>query len=87
MKRAVQNQKSLIIEILAASFDDNKSVNFVVMQDMSRKERIEGLMEYSFNICNAFGDVWISEDEQAALWFSYLTRKRPSSILSYGMSG
>ena len=76
MKRAVQNQKSLIVEILSASFDDNKSVNFVVKQDKNRKQRIRGLMEYSFDICNAFGDVWISEDDQACALVLFPDKKK-----------
>lgn len=76
MKRAVKNQKSLIVEILSASFDDNKSVNFVVKQDKYRKERIRGLMEYSFKVCNAFGDVWISDDAQACALVLHPDRKR-----------
>ena len=76
MKRAVQNQKSLVVEILSASFDDNKSVNFVVKQDKNRKARIRGLMEYSFKVCNAFGDVWISEDDQACALVLFPDKKK-----------
>lgn len=65
MKRALAHQKTLIVDILSKSFDDNKSVNYVVKQDAKRKQRIGGLMEYSFNVCHAFGEVWISDDEQA----------------------
>jgi ribosomal protein S18 acetylase RimI-like enzyme len=65
MKRAEVNQKSLVVDILTKSFDDNKSVNYVVKHDGNRQARIRGLMDYSFNICNAFGDVWISDDGQA----------------------
>lgn len=65
MKRAAQSQKALVVDILAKSFEDNKSVNYVVKQDANRQTRIRGLMEYSFDVCNAFGDVWLSNDEQA----------------------
>ncbi len=65
MKRAAAHQKTLVVDILSKSFDDNKSVNFVVKQDYIRKERIRRLMEYSFNVCHAFGKVLISDDEQA----------------------
>lgn len=65
MKRAAAHQKTLVVDILSKSFDDNKSVNFVVKQDYIRKERIRRLMEYSFNVCHAFGEVLISDDEQA----------------------
>lgn len=76
MKRAVAHQKMLIVEILSKSFDDNKSVNFVVKQDDVRKERIRRLMEYSFNVCHAFGEVWISDDEQACALILLPDRKQ-----------
>jgi hypothetical protein len=65
MRRATVNDRQLVIDILKKSFDDNKSVNYVVKQDQKRKDRIKGLMEYSFDVCNAFGEVWMSEDLQA----------------------
>lgn len=74
--RAKENQRSLVIDILAASFDDNKSVNYVVKQDEKRPDRIRGLMEYSFNVCNAFGEVWLSEDEQACAMILLPDKKR-----------
>ncbi len=76
MKRAVAHQKTLIVDILSKSFDDNKSVNYVVKQDAKRKERIGGLMEYSFNVCHAFGEVWISDDEQACALILLPDRKQ-----------
>lgn len=76
MKRASGDQKSLVVDILTKSFDDNKSVNYVVKQDEGRQERIRGLMDYSFNVCNAFGDVWMSDDNQACALVLYLDKKR-----------
>jgi ribosomal protein S18 acetylase RimI-like enzyme len=57
--------KPIIIDILSKAFEENKSVNFVVKQDASRKDRIRNLMEYSFNLCNQFGEVWISDNKEA----------------------
>src|SRR5260221_1114513 len=76
MKRVEENQKSLVIDILAESFDDNKSVNYVVKQDQSRQARIRGLMDYSYNVCNEFGDVWISDDAQACALILFPDKKR-----------
>ena len=76
MKRVDTNQKSLVVDILAKSFDDNRSVNYVVKQDEARKKRIRGLMEYSFNICQAFGDVWIDDNNQACALVLYPDQKR-----------
>lgn len=76
MKRADINQKSLVVDILSKSFDDNKSVNYVVKQDSNRQARIRGLMDYSFDICNAFGDVWMTDDDQACALVLYPDKKR-----------
>jgi ribosomal protein S18 acetylase RimI-like enzyme len=35
-------------------------------------------MEYSFNVCNAFGEVWISEDNQACALILFPDKKRTS---------
>jgi ribosomal protein S18 acetylase RimI-like enzyme len=83
MKRVEASEKSLVIDILAESFIDNPSVNYVVRQDAKRKERIRRLMDYSFNVCHAFGEVWISDDRQACALALYPERKRtnPNTIL------
>src|SRR5215216_1151486 len=78
MRRATVNERQLVIDILKRSFDDNKSVNYVVKQDLKREERIKGLMEYSFDICHAFGDVWLSDDEHASALILYPDKKRTS---------
>jgi ribosomal protein S18 acetylase RimI-like enzyme len=78
IRRGTENDKQLVIDILQEAFDDNKSVNYVVRQDNNRLTRIRGLMEYSFNVCNAFGEVWISEDNQACALILFPDRKRTS---------
>jgi ribosomal protein S18 acetylase RimI-like enzyme len=78
MRRATLTQKDLVIDILSKSFLDNKSVNYVVKQDHKKEERIRGLMDYSFNVCNSFGEVWISNDEQACALILFPDKKRTS---------
>jgi ribosomal protein S18 acetylase RimI-like enzyme len=78
IRRGTENDKQLVIDILQKAFDDNKSVNYVVRQDENRSTRIRGLMEYSFNVCNAFGEVWISEDSQACALILFPDKKRTS---------
>src|SRR5688500_17316709 len=78
MKRATVNDRRLVIDILKKSFDDNKSVNYVVKQDQKRLERLNGLMEYSFDVCNAFGEVWMSDDPQACALILFPDKKRTS---------
>jgi len=83
MKKAEATDKGRVVDILAQSFEDNKSVNYVVKQDAKRKERIRGLMEYSFDVCKAFGEVWFSDDEQACALILFPDKKKstPASIL------
>ncbi len=76
MKRADESKKNLVVNILCKSFDDNKSVNYVVKQDQNRQARIRGLMEYSYNVCNAFGDVWMADNDQACALVLHPDKKR-----------
>lgn len=78
MKRVDSSQKSVVVDILSRSFDDNKSVNYVVKQDSNRGERIRGLMDYSFKVCDAFGDVWMSDDNVACTLVLYPDKKKTS---------
>jgi hypothetical protein len=64
MIRAQYSDKRLIADILAKSFNDNKSVNYIVKQDDKREQRLRSLMEYSFEICYLFGDVFLSDNKQ-----------------------
>jgi ribosomal protein S18 acetylase RimI-like enzyme len=76
MKRVGVDKKKPVIDILSDAFNDNMSVNYVVKQDSHRKSRIRGLMDYSFNICNAFGEIWLSDDEQACALILFPDKKR-----------
>jgi ribosomal protein S18 acetylase RimI-like enzyme len=83
MERARVNDREAVVDVLVKAFDDNKSVNYVVKQDVDRRTRMRGLMEYSFDICNAFGEVWVSEDRNgcALVLFKDKQRTTLSSIL------
>jgi hypothetical protein len=65
MRKADTSDKPVILDILTKSFDANNSVNYVVKQDQNRVDRIRNLMDYSFNVCNEFGEVWMSNNHQA----------------------
>ena len=75
MKRGGVEHKELVLNILSESFDDNKSVNYVVKQDIKRNDRIRRLVEYSFNLCLQFGDVWISDDQNGCALIMIPDRK------------
>jgi len=50
MINANPNDRALVVNLLAQSFDDNQSVNYIVKQDDKRIQRIRVLMDYSFAI-------------------------------------
>src|ERR1019366_7785654 len=64
MNKAKYTDKNLIVNILTNSFDDNKSVNYIIRQDKKRVDRIKNLMEYSFDMCYYFGEVFLSDDKK-----------------------
>lgn len=76
MKKATANDKQLVVNILTKAFHDNKSVNFVAKQDSRRVERIRKLMGYSFQVCMAFGEVWITSDNNACALILFSDQKK-----------
>jgi hypothetical protein len=75
MIKASRNHKSRVIEILTKSFEDNQSVNYIVKQDSKRAERIKALMDYSFEVCFMFGDVYLSDDQKGCALVLYPDKK------------
>jgi len=73
---ATYSDKNNVVDILAASFDDNKSVNYIVKQDAHRKQRLRQLMSYSFDVCNSFGRVLFSENKKACALVVFPDKKR-----------
>ncbi len=70
------NDKSRVVDILAGSFDANQSVNYIIQQDEKRAERVRALMDYSFDMCYAFGKVFLSEDKLACALVLFPDRKK-----------
>ena len=76
MLRAEYSDKPLVTNLLSKSFADNKSVNYIVKQDRKRAFRLRYLMEYSFDVCRLFGDVFLSDDRNGCALTTYPERKR-----------
>jgi ribosomal protein S18 acetylase RimI-like enzyme len=72
------NEKQLVVQILCNAFDANKSINYIVKQDSRRKERIRTLMNYSFDISQKFGEVFLSEDKKACALILYPEKRKTS---------
>jgi ribosomal protein S18 acetylase RimI-like enzyme len=67
MKPASAKDKSHFVDILSKAFESNRSVNEVVLQDERRLERIQVLMDYSFEIAFEKNGAWQSDDGDAVL--------------------
>ena len=68
--------RCLIAGILADAFESNQSVNYIIPPDKKRLKRIRALMEYSFDVCYYFGQVWLSEDKKACALILFPQLKR-----------
>lgn len=76
MIKASRNHKTQVIQILTKSFEDNQSVNYIVKQDSKKTERIRALMDYSFEVCFMFGEVYLSDDQTGCALVLYPDQKR-----------
>ena len=71
MIKATKDDRQLIVQILAESFDDNQSVNYIIPQTKSRKKRLFRLMEYSFDVCFTYGDIFLNQEKTACCLILY----------------
>ena len=76
MIKAEITDKPRVVEILSRSFKTNKSVNYVVKPDSKVNRRINRLMEYSFDMCNAFGEIWMDKGKNGCALILWSDQKR-----------
>ncbi|ABG58457.1 GNAT family N-acetyltransferase [Cytophaga hutchinsonii] len=65
MIEATYSDRKAAIEILTQSFNSNKSVEYVIRGGKNRSAQIKALMEYAFDMCMLFGNVYLSDDKKA----------------------
>jgi hypothetical protein len=65
MIKAKREEKDVILKLLTDAFQDNLSVNYIVKQDGYKLKRIRALMDYSFEVCYLFGNIYLTEDHSA----------------------
>ena len=78
MIKAAAEDKPLILDILSKSFDNNRSVNYIIKNGHYQKKSIHALMEYSFEICSLFGEIFLSDDRSACALILYPHQKSTS---------
>jgi len=74
MITATKNDKNEIVNMLTDAFADNKSVNYILADPGDRKQ-IKALMSYSFDVCEMFGKVFITEDRRGCALILYPQQK------------
>ncbi len=81
MKIATAKNKHIATEILTSAFinhTDENSINHIVKQDSKRKDRTQLLMEYLVEQSYMFGEIFISDNNQACLLLSYSEKEKIS---------
>lgn len=65
LRKASYADKAIVVRILCNAFADNRSVLYLLPKDRSFDRRLKRLMTYSFDCCFRFGEVYISDDNNA----------------------
>ncbi|SDF26793.1 Acetyltransferase (GNAT) family protein [Mucilaginibacter pineti] len=65
MFKAVYSDKQHVVFLLTQAFKDNRSVNYVIGHNKYTTIRLYALMEYSFDMCFNFGEVYLSDNRAA----------------------
>lgn len=76
MIRPEYSDKQWIVDTLSKAFIDNQSVNFVVKQDRKKAQRLHYLMDYSFEVCWNWGEVYVTEDKKGVVLFVLPHKKK-----------
>lgn len=78
MIKAKTSDKKLICGLLTSSFTENPSVRYIISGATRRPRRIVALMDYSFELCMRFGEVWLSDDRNGCVLLLFPQNKRVS---------
>ena len=73
MRKASQNDKQKVVNILLEAFKKNQSVNYIAGKE---EKKIRFLMEYSFDSCMDTGEIFISDNENACAMIQFQDRKK-----------
>lgn len=71
MIKATYEDKDLVAGVLARSFEDNETINYLIPKGKNRISRIGMFMQYAFYRCHLQGDVFLSQDRRACALVLY----------------
>jgi ribosomal protein S18 acetylase RimI-like enzyme len=81
MIKAIYSDKQFIIDILSRAFENNNCVNEVIKQGRNRQKRIRNIMDYSFEICWNYGEIYYTPDHKAVALL-FFPEKKKSTVKS-----
>ncbi len=69
MKKAIEKDKDLIVEILSSAFHNKELANAInhIVPSKNREKKIKFFAEYLFNVAFKYGEIFYSENRKAAL--------------------
>jgi ribosomal protein S18 acetylase RimI-like enzyme len=76
MIRAEYSDKPFVVDLLIRAFDKNNSVNYALRQGRFRYKHIRRLMNYSFDICWNYGEIYYTPDHNAVALLFYPEKKK-----------
>lgn len=79
MIRAKYSHKNIVVDILSSAYQENCGLYLCVKRDKKMVYRLTKLMEYIFEICYLFGDIILSDDQQACACLLYPEKKKITS--------
>ncbi|WP_300601954.1 GNAT family N-acetyltransferase [Niabella sp.] len=80
MREAQNSDRKTVIEILARSFTDNKSVNYIIGEDRRRTKKLNALMSYSFDFCKRNGEIFLSEEDRGCALIVLPDKKKTNAL-------
>ncbi len=81
MRRATNADRNLVVDILVSAFEpleDDNSINFIVRKDKKRLKRLNLLMGYLFDRAMLYGEIFISDNDNACILFNYSNQVKSS---------
>lgn len=75
MEIQYQSEKQIVCEILSNSFINNKSVDYVLKGGLKETMQRNYLIEYSYNFCKKFGQIYLEENACALVVFPEKIKK------------
>jgi hypothetical protein len=82
MQKATSEDKKRVIDLLTWGSEDNKGIAYFTCQNEKQVKSTQPFLDYAFEICFLFGEIWLSDDRNtcALIWYPHRTRITLKSV-------